>query len=136
MDSRVQLPIFLDVVNRLRRERKTLGQVLLTLERITSGGAGGELRTAWESIWCTLKHLTTALIHVDECIEKVVKLAEERGSAELGLEAASLLRVRRSLLECAVELVRRARANANLLTEPGVRCREDFCLEAEEADGK
>jgi len=136
VDAQVQLPIFLDIVSRLREERKTLGQVLFALERIASGEAGGELRTAWESIWCTLKHLTTALIHVDECVEKVAKLAREEGSAGLSLEIASLLRVRRHLLEDAVELVRRARANASLLSESSARCREDLCLEAEEVGGK
>jgi Zn-dependent oligopeptidase len=136
IDSQVQLPVFLDLVNRLREERKILGQVLFAVERAGSGEAGGDLRTAWESVWCTLKHLTTALIHVDECIEKVARLSEGRDSAELSPEVASLLGVRRRLLESAVELLRRAKANASLLTESSARCREDLCLEAEGAGGK
>jgi hypothetical protein len=134
-DSQIQLPVFLDIASRLREERKILGQVLFTLEKAASEGGVGDLRTAWESIWCTLKHLMTALIHVDECIEKVAKLSGKEPPHELSLEIPGLLKVRQQLLQSAVELISRAKANSNLLRESSVRCREDLCLEAEEAEG-
>jgi hypothetical protein len=40
--------------------------------------------------------------------------------------------VRQRLLESTVELINRAKANANMLRGSSVRCREDLCLEAEE----
>jgi len=47
-DSEIQFPVFLDITSRLREDRKTLGQVLFTLEKVTSEEGGGDLRTAWE----------------------------------------------------------------------------------------
>jgi hypothetical protein len=131
-DSEIQFPVFLDITSRLREDRKTLGQVLFALEKVTSEEGGGDLRTAWESIWCTLKHITAALIHVDECIEKVSKLSEKGASQELSIQILDLLKVRQRLLESTVELINRAKANASMLRDSSVRCREDLCLEAEE----
>jgi hypothetical protein len=43
-DSAIQFPVFLDITSRLREDRKTLGQVLFALEKVTSeeGGRGPE----------------------------------------------------------------------------------------------
>ncbi|MCC6005344.1 MAG: hypothetical protein LM590_13485, partial [Thermofilum sp.] len=43
VDSQIQLPVFLDIASRLREERKTLGQVLFTLEKAASERGGGDL---------------------------------------------------------------------------------------------
>jgi hypothetical protein len=69
---------------------------------------------------------------VDECIEKVSKLSEKGASQELSIQILDLLKVRQRLLESTIELINRAKANASMLRDSSVRCREDLCLEAEE----
>jgi hypothetical protein len=40
-DSEIQFPVFLNITGRLREDRKTLGQVLFALEKVTSEEVGG-----------------------------------------------------------------------------------------------
>lgn len=129
-DSYVGSPLFGDIVDMFREQRKLVGQVMFLIEKIEALKSGGpEVRSSWESVWCALKHATTALIHVDECVEKILKKLKDEARAEYLDCIKILLKVRENVLKNVVEMIRRGKTVANILTEVSVRCREDVCLE-------
>lgn len=131
-DSYAGMPVFGDLVNAFREQRKTAGQVMFMIEKLEASKMGNEeLRSSWESIWCALKHSATALIHIDECIEKLLQRAKESSSPEYLEGIKSLLTVRENLLKGIVSMIERSKAASKLLTEASVRCRDDLCLEEE-----
>lgn len=132
-DANIELPIFSSLTNEFRELRKLTGQVLFGLENIKTEGGNEIQRTAWESIWCALKHSSTALIHIDECIEKMLKnvpkASDEKGKLAWFEGIRTLLMVRKRVMEGIVELVRTGKANSEILKKGEIRCREDICLE-------
>jgi len=131
-DSYIGQPIFGDLVDRLRDFRKKAGQAMFEIERLQANKSGGEeFRNSWESIWCTLKHLTTALIHTDEVIEKILRRAENNAneSIDLHTQLQSLLDVRKGILDALSNLISRSKMLSKTLDFTSIRCREDLCLE-------
>lgn len=129
IDSSIGLPLFGDIVNKIRKHRKIIGETLFLIEKLETMKGGSSIRTSWESIWCTLKHLATALIHVDECIEKLLKRVEDGGNSELVKHINMLLRVRYGIVESLVQLLSRSKTSTEAITKASIRCREDLCLE-------
>lgn len=132
-DSSIELPIFSPLVNEFRELRKLTGQVLFNVESIKSEKGGKEQRNAWESIWCALKHSSTALIHLDECIEKMIReisyLKSEKERVEWMQSFRTLLDARRRTMEGIMSMIKTGKENSDLIKEAEVRCREDLCLE-------
>jgi hypothetical protein len=128
-DALTGLPLFGDLVDMFREQRKLVGQVMFMVERLEATKSGTLLRSSWESIWCALKHITTALIHVDECIEKLLKKFKSVGDPALVENVKVLLGVRKSLIDGALKIIERGKQVANILSEAGTRCKEDLCLE-------
>lgn len=132
-------PRILALVNKLRIGRKKVGEVLYSSLGLSDfGGGGSEFRSTVESLWCTLKHLSMALVHCDESIEKLARRLVE--ALERGDEASSkrVLADIKSLL--AVRKTLRDSIKATLFELPesvkgveSVRCREDLCVEGGEA---
>ena len=131
-DAFVGEPIFGDLIDMFREQRKLVGQELFNILNIEAQRSGTELRSAWESIWCALKHVTTALIHVDECIEKLLRKIRESRDPTMIDSVRVLIRVRKEILEGALAIIDRGRKASSTLTEASARCREDICLEAEQ----
>jgi hypothetical protein len=128
-DSLTGLPLFGDLIDFFREQRKLVGQALFTIEKFEAMRSGTELRSSWESIWCALKHVTTALIHVDECIEKLLKKLRSSGDPVIAENVKMLLSVRKSILEGTLKIIERGKKATNILTEASSRCRDDICLE-------
>ncbi|MEM0026557.1 MAG: hypothetical protein QXT53_01300 [Ignisphaera sp.] len=129
-DSYVGAPIFADLVDSFREQRKVVGQVLFLIEKLESiKGGSTEIRSSWESIWCALKHSTTALIHIDECIEKLLKKMKDNGNPDLVECVKSLLMVRENVLKGIIKMIERSKSAADVLTKASARCRDDLCLE-------
>jgi len=132
-DSAVGATLFGDIVDLFREQRKLVGQVMFLVGRIEAAGGGGpDARSAWESVWCALKHSTTALIHIDECIEKLLKRLRETGDAKYADCIKTLLRVRESVLRGLMDMLKRGKMASGALIEASARCREDLCLEEAE----
>ena len=132
-------PKILVLVDRLRVERKKVGEALYNSLGLSGlGESGGEFRSAAESLWCTLKHLSMALVHCDESIEKLArKLVEalERGdetSSKRILDDIRGLFTARKTLKDSIKAVL-FELPENVKGVESVRCREDLCIEAEEA---
>ena len=132
IDSEIGIPVFLDEVNNLRMTRKDVGKVLF---EVMFGGLKsdnpGEFRSKAESLWCTIKHLTMALIHCDECIEKLERRFSEKKDPSIIENIKTLLDTRKKIRELLMRM--------QYLSEIGqfenveaIRCREDLCLEEEE----
>jgi uncharacterized protein YhaN len=141
-DSYIGYPIFGELTNLLREYRKKAGQVMFEIERLeTEQSSGGEFRTSWESIWCTLKHLTTALIHTDEVIEKILKrVKENREDPEsvdmLNKQIQILLEIRKGIMDALSTLIQQAKTLSQSISFSSIRCREDLCLEEIEEQTK
>ncbi len=129
VDSSIGLAVFGDIIDKVREQRKMVGEILFLVEKLSAGRGGGDIRSSWESIWCTLKHLTTALIHIDECIEKLLKRIRDAGNSELVEYVNALLRVRYRVVESLTQLVSRAISSSEVITKASVRCREDLCID-------
>ncbi|MEM1560334.1 MAG: hypothetical protein QXK24_01015 [Ignisphaera sp.] len=129
IDSSIGLPLFGDIVNKIREQRKIIGETLFLIEKLAAMKGSSNIRTSWESIWCTLKHLTTALIHVDECIEKLLNRIGDDSNGELVKHMNMLLRVRYEIVESLVQLLSRAKTSTEAITKASIRCQEDLCLE-------
>lgn len=129
-DAYVGSPVFGDLVDIFREQRKLIGQVMFLVEKLEEARVRGQdVRSSWESIWCALKHATTALIHIDECIEKLLKKLRENKSDEMLSCIKTLLKVRENVLKGVVNIIQRGKMVTNLITEASIRCREDLCLE-------
>lgn len=130
-DAYTGSPVFGDLVDIFREQRKLVGQVMFLIEKLEIAKAerGQDVRSSWESIWCALKHATTALIHIDECVEKLLKKLKESESGELVNCIKMLLKARENVLKGVVTMIQRGKAVANLLSKTSIRCREDICLE-------
>jgi len=129
VDSSIGLTIFGDIIDKIREQRKIVGETLFLIEKLNAGRSGGDIRSSWESIWCTLKHLTTALIHIDECIEKLLKRIRDAGNSELVEYVNTLLKVRYRVVESITQLISRAISSSEVITKASVRCREDLCID-------
>lgn len=125
IDSGLREPRLYDVINKLRVARKKAGRILLEEAGLVSAGGDGEFRTGGENIWCTIKHLSMALIHCDECIEKTIKrLLNGRSECARGLLA--LYETRKTILDVLKRVFEEGRAVEGV---DAVRCREDLCVE-------
>ena len=129
-------PRIVTMVDRLRVERKKAGECLYRALGLATEGRGEEFRSVGESLWCTLKHLSMALVHCDECIEKLVRKLVE--SVERGDEAQvktmleeiqRLLSVRETLRNSIKSVLFELPETVKYVES--VRCREDLCLEVE-----
>ncbi len=133
-DAYIGRSIFGDLVNIIREYRKRAGHVLFMVEKLEAEGSSSEFRTSWESIWCTLKHLTTALIHTDEVLEKILRRMYSGGDGTgdtkaYGEQVNILLGVRRGILEAINNLITRAKTLSNIINFSSIRCRDDLCIE-------
>ncbi|MEM1526315.1 MAG: hypothetical protein QW775_08190 [Ignisphaera sp.] len=129
-DAHVGSPAFGDLIDSFREQRKLVGQVMFLVENIEAAKVRSQdIRSSWESIWCALKHATTALIHIDECVEKLLKKLKESKNDEVVNCIKTLLKVRENVLKGVINMIQRGKVVANLLTEASIRCREDLCLE-------
>ncbi len=141
-DSYIGHPVFGELVNTLREFRKKAGQVMFEIEKLEAQQkSGGEFRTSWESIWCTLKHLTTALIHTDEVIEKVLKkIKDSQNDTEnivrLNTQLQVLLEIRKGIQDALSKLIFQAKTLSGVIDFSSIRCREDLCLEEVENQEK
>lgn len=130
LDSNIGAPVFGDIVDIIREQRKLVGQVLFLIAKLEAvKGGDQDIRSAWESVWCALKHSTTALIHVDECIEKLLKKLRDSGDSGYLECVKTLLKVRENILRGLIDMVKRSKTVSGALAEASVRCREDLCLE-------
>lgn len=135
VDSQLEQPLLITAVDRLRKARKNVGEVLLEVAGLRVRGSGLEVRSAGESLWCALKHLCMALVHCDECAEKIARrLAEVSSStpspAALGELVARLKEVygtRRIIRDILIELLTSRLEIPESVEVP--RCREDVCEE-------
>ncbi|MEM4848656.1 MAG: hypothetical protein QXM55_03380, partial [Ignisphaera sp.] len=83
-DANIGSPVFGDIIDIFREQRKLVGQVMFLVEKFEEARVKGQdIRSSWESVWCALKHATTALIHIDECVEKLLKKLKENKSNEI-----------------------------------------------------
>ncbi len=134
IDSQLGEPRLVAHIDKLRMSRKALGEVLLEVAGIRQSGGGGVERTAAESLWCTLKHLSMAIVHCDECAEKVARRLVERlssgdasGPRELLGQLSKIYEVRREAFSMLVDLLRESGLEGESVE--AVRCREDLCAE-------
>ena len=124
VDSELEAPLLAPLVDELRDARKRAGRVLLEAASLRGGG-GGEFRSNAENLWCVVKHLAMALVHCDECAEKIIHRA---GGADALESLGELYFVRRVLRRSLKEIL----TGGKLPVTSGVesaRCREDLCLE-------
>jgi len=134
IESRQGIPLVAPMIDRIRHARKLVGEVLFETLSIESGGSGGgEFRSKSESLWCTLKHLSMALIHCDESAEKMMKRLMGSTDEETAKNLIDCLRklyaVRETISEKIKELL--FETPKKIASVESVRCREDLCLEAE-----
>jgi len=137
IESKQGIPLVTPMIDRIRHARKLVGEVLFETLSIESKESGGEFRSKSESLWCTLKHLSMALIHCDESAEKIMrrlmKLAEGSADEEAVKNLIDCLRklytVRETISEKIKELL--FETPKKIAFVESVRCREDLCLEAE-----
>ncbi|MEM1541211.1 MAG: hypothetical protein QW101_00020 [Ignisphaera sp.] len=129
IDSSTGLPIFGDIIDMFREQRKLVGQIMFLIERIEATKSDSDIRSSWENIWCALKHATSALIHIDECIEKLLKKARESGNTVMLECVKTLLNIRSNILRNIINVIRRGKEASSALAEASVRCREDLCIE-------
>ncbi|WP_052883882.1 hypothetical protein [Infirmifilum uzonense] len=134
IDSQIAEPSLSTYIDRLRMGRKTLGEVLFGLVGVMKGGEGAESRTAAESFWCTVKHLSMAVVHCDECAEKVIRRLSEKLSTGDAVSAKSLLEdlskiysVRRDAFKMLIDILKGG--DLKDLQVESARCREDLCVE-------
>jgi hypothetical protein len=73
-------------------------------------------------------------IHVDECVEKLLRKARESQDPAMIDNIRTLLHVRKTILEETLAIIDRSRKASTILTKASAsaRCREDICLEAEQ----
>ncbi len=138
IDTAQGKPILAPLINSLRINRKTVGETLFTLIGIEEKGGGAQFRQKAESLWCTLKHLSMAMIHCDEIAEKMIKRLLDEIKANnasetvktLALQLSSIYSVRNEIRNNIVKLLTDVPKNIDLVNT--VRCREDLCIEVEE----
>ena len=128
IDSQLEEPRLVRVIDSLRTARKEAGRILLEVTGLKSESDGGEFRTGSENTWCALKHLSMALIHCDECIEKVLRRIA-RGDKRAAKSLLVLYGTRNRIFDALKDVVRSV---GSLKEAESIRCREDLCLEDKE----
>jgi len=131
------MPAIAPMIDKIRYARKLVGEVLFETLIIGNEKSGEEFRSKTESLWCTLKHLSMALIHCDESAEKIMKrlieAAEKSADKETIKNSAECLRkmyiVRETITERIKELL--FETPKKIGVAEAIRCREDLCLEEE-----
>lgn len=121
-------PTLATLIDELRILRKNIGQVLLDYAGIRSEGSGGEFRGGAENLWCTIKHLSMALVHCDENIEKIIRRIDEPRALN---SLRTLYKARRILRETLMNMLLHIPKTINLSQVNEIRCREDLCIEDE-----
>ncbi len=137
IDTAQGKPILAPLINSLRMNRKIIGEILFTLIGISEKSGGTQFRQKAESLWCTLKHLSMAMIHCDEIAEKIIKrlLDEIKVSnanditKNLALHVANIYNARNEIRNTIIKLLTEIPNNIDLIET--VRCREDLCVETE-----
>ncbi len=132
LEGETKLEELVQFIDELRNRRKTVGNLLFSILEV-SGEGGGEFRSKVESLWCTLKHLSMALVHCDESAEKVIRKLDcalsqcrEEEAKRLSEKLKELYDLRQSLRNSIRELL--FEVSKRLTKAPTVRCREDLCL--------
>ncbi|ADM28594.1 conserved hypothetical protein [Ignisphaera aggregans DSM 17230] len=137
IDTAQGKPILTPLINSLRMNRKIIGETLFTLIGINEKSSGAQFRQKAESLWCTLKHLSMAMIHCDEVAEKIIKrLLDEikmnnasDSAKTLALHITNIYNVRNEIRNTIIKLLTEVPKNIDLVDT--VRCREDLCIETE-----
>jgi len=137
IDTAQGKPILAPLINSLRMNRKIIGEILFTLIGIDEKSSGVQFRQKAESLWCTLKHLSMAMIHCDEVAEKIIKrLLDEikmnnasDTAKTLALHITNIYNVRNEIRNTIIKLLTEIPKNIDLIES--VRCREDLCIETE-----
>ena len=129
IETELGKPILLQLINDLRTLRKEAGKTLLKVAGIEGKSSGGEFRTGAENLWCTIKHLSMALVHCDENIEKIAKKLQENPKMVEDLKI--LYEVRRNIREILMTLLLHIPRTIDFTNINEVRCREDLCIEEE-----
>lgn len=134
IDSQLSAPKLFHYLDKLRTSRKTLGEVLFEVAGFKAAGGGGEVRSPPESLWCTLKHLSMAVVHCDECAEKVVRrlagklsAGDVEGAKKLLADLEKVYGVRREVFSLLTQLLSGRELEGEEVE--AARCREDFCVE-------
>jgi len=76
IEGETKLEDLMPIIDGLRNKRKMVGDVLFSVLRIEGEKEKEEFRTKLESLWCSLKHLSMALAHCDETVEKLIRRLE------------------------------------------------------------
>ncbi len=137
LEGETKLEDLITYIDELRNRRKSVGNLLFSILEV-SGESGGEFRSKVESLWCTLKHLSMAMVHCDESAEKVIRRLDcamaqrrEEEAKKLSEKLKELYDLRQALRNSIRELL--FEVSKKLTKGPAVRCREDLCvLEGEE----
>lgn len=136
IDTAMGKPVVAALVDRVRGYRKVLGEVLFSIVGVEEKG-DENLKKRVEGFWCTLKHLSIALIHCDEIAERLIKKLGEALRSNNGEEAKKLLEslvkvysTRKSILEDISNLFTSIPREIEII--PETRCREDLCLEEQQ----
>jgi len=137
IDTAQGKPILAPLINSLRMNRKAVGETLFTIIGISGEGDGAQFRQKAESFWCTLKHLSMAMIHCDEIAEKIIRrLLDEVKvnnandiAKNLALHLTNIYNVRNEIRNTIIKLLTEIPKNIDLIES--ARCREDLCVDAE-----
>ncbi|GAB6147886.1 hypothetical protein JCM10135_04270 [Stetteria hydrogenophila] len=128
IEAEIGEPTLAALIDGLRILRKNIGQILLDYAGLRSEGGGGEFRGGAENLWCTIKHLSMALVHCDENIEKIIRRIDDQKAIN---SLKVLYDARRILRETLMNLVLYIPKTVDLTQVNEVRCREDLCIEDE-----
>ena len=138
IETSIGKPTLLMIIDKLRNGRKSMGQTLFDIIGVSleEAGEGGEFKQKAESFWCTLKHLSMALIHCDEVAEKIIKKIivalsqnKDMSSAEnLAKKLVEVYNIRKTIRDAIVDLLTKTVKSIEQAPET-IRCREDLCVE-------
>lgn len=118
--------IFVNIINEIRNQRSVIAKVLLDTLKLNAIGEGKV-----ESLWCVIKHLSIALVQLDEVLEKFIKKYVDTGDKEFLDKIETLYSVRRKMFDQLMLII-----NASKSVTIETKCLEDICVETQEAIGK
>ncbi|WP_448588182.1 hypothetical protein [Thermocrinis sp.] len=133
IEGEAKVEELIPIIDELRNKRKTVGDILFSTLRIEEEKEKEEFRSKLESLWCSLKHLSMALVHCDETVEKLIRRlechvqsGEDKKAQELSKRIKELYEVRQSIRNFIKMLL--FDIPQRLTAMPQVRCREDLCI--------
>lgn len=132
IEGETKLEDLMPIIDGLRNKRKMVGDMLFSVLRIEGEKEKEEFRTKLESLWCSLKHVATALVHCDETVEKLIRRLEchlqggdMEKAKELSKKVKELYEIRQSIRNFIKMLL--FDISKKLGSAPHVKCREDLC---------